>query len=206
MPVSPIAIDHAVSGPPQGHWTVADWEQLPADGYRYEIIAGMLYMTTAPSNFHQWIIQQFVERVGLPARQQQQAFYFVAPIGVLLGPRVAVQPDFVLVRQARAGIIRGGRIRGAPDLVVEVLSPGNTSHEQETKYQAYAAGGVAEYGMVDPRSRTLHYHQLQASGSYGAAQRFGEGEQVQFAAVPGVVLAVADLFAGAPDTSLEIEP
>jgi hypothetical protein len=47
-------MDHAVVGPPQSEWTAADWEALPEDGNRYEIIAGVLYMTTSPSLFHEW--------------------------------------------------------------------------------------------------------------------------------------------------------
>lgn len=43
-----------IAGPPQGRWTFADWQTLPDDGRRYEIIDGVLYMTTAPSTFHQW--------------------------------------------------------------------------------------------------------------------------------------------------------
>src|ERR671938_1149363 len=72
----------AVAGPPQGHWTYADWEQLPNDGKRYEIIEGALYMTTAPSSFLQWIVQQWVRYIGIPAVDQGLAFTFPAPIGV----------------------------------------------------------------------------------------------------------------------------
>ena len=59
-----------VAGPPQGHWTYADWETLPYDGNRYEIIDGVLYMTTAPSNFHQWIVKRLERYIGIPAEDQ----------------------------------------------------------------------------------------------------------------------------------------
>src|SRR2546423_14643352 len=85
----------AVAGPPQGRWTYADWEQLPEDGNRYEIIDGALYMTTAPSSFHQWIVQELVEYIGIPAKNQSLAYAFPAPIcGVRPGLDL-VHTDFV---------------------------------------------------------------------------------------------------------------
>ena len=52
----------------QGHWTYADWEALPDDGNRYEVIDGVLYMTTAPSFFHQWIVRRLDRYLGMPPR------------------------------------------------------------------------------------------------------------------------------------------
>src|SRR5262245_26364987 len=80
-------------------WNYARWEQLPDDGNRYEVIDGVLYMTTVPSFFHQWIIQQFARYVGMPAADAGLAFFAFAPIGVLMPGCDPVQPDFVLVRK-----------------------------------------------------------------------------------------------------------
>ena len=63
-------------GPPQGQWTYADWEELPDDGNRYEIIDGVLYMTTAPSFFHQWIVNRLERHITIPAEDQGLAFAF----------------------------------------------------------------------------------------------------------------------------------
>ncbi|NJO07246.1 MAG: Uma2 family endonuclease, partial [Chloroflexaceae bacterium] len=83
-----------IAGPPPGQWTVADWEQLPEDTIRYEIVGGTLLMTTSPSNFHEWIVAMFVEEIGVPARRQGLGFWFVGPAGVILSEQDAVQPDF----------------------------------------------------------------------------------------------------------------
>jgi len=144
-----------VAGPPQGHWTYADWETLPLDGNRYEIIDGVLYMTTAPSNFHQWIIQRLYRFIGMPAEDQNLAYSFAAPIGLLMPGCDPVQPDFVIVRKENAAIIRDRRIRGVPDLLVEILSPGNAAHDEEIKLRAYARAGVPEYAIIDPRLRVV---------------------------------------------------
>ncbi|MGB9633195.1 MAG: Uma2 family endonuclease, partial [Chloroflexaceae bacterium] len=131
-----------VPGPPQGHWTYADWEALPDDGNIYEIIDGVLYMTTAPSSFHQWIQQRLYRYLGLPVEDNRLGFVFTAPIGLLIPGCDPVQPDFVFVRQANAGIIRDRRIRGVPDLIIEILSPNRVVYDTQVKLGAYARAGV----------------------------------------------------------------
>jgi len=200
--VSPILMDHALKGPPQGHWTVAHWERLPEDEYRYELIDGKLYMTTSPSFFHQWIVGALIEHLGIPARQRNLGIWAAAPIGVILSQRDAVQPDFLFIRAARvAELVHDRRIHGAPDLVVEVLSPGNSAEEMANKRAMYARGGVAEYVEVDPATRTL-LHYARTNDAYDAPAIYAEDRTVGFACLPELALAVAMLFAGAPDTTL----
>jgi Uma2 family endonuclease len=76
-------------------WNYARWEQLPDDGNRYEVIDGVLYMTTAPSTFHQWIVRRLDRFVGMPLEDQGLAYIFTAPIGLLMPDCDPVQPDFV---------------------------------------------------------------------------------------------------------------
>jgi Uma2 family endonuclease len=191
-----------VAGPPQGCWTYADWERLPADEQRYEVIGGVLYMTTARSSFHQWIVQTLFEYIGIPVKRQQLGYAFVAPIGVLMPGCDPVQPDFVVVLNANAGIIREQRIRGVPDLLIEVLSPGTRAYDEQTKWAAYAAAGVPEYALVDPETRTVQVYRLEPGGAYGVPQVMGAGETLRFACLPTIDVPVAELFAGAPDTTL----
>lgn len=192
-----------VVGPPQGHWTYADWEALPDDGSRYEIIDGVLYGSASPSLFHQWIIQQLYERVGIPARQQGLAYVFLAPVGVLMPGCEPVQPDFVLVRAERASeLLVERRIRGVPDVIVEVLSPGNMRYDTEIKRAAYARAGVPEYAIIDPAARQVWLFRLDDQGAYDEAVILSGTDSVTLAAVPGIAFPVEALFAGAPDTSL----
>ncbi len=192
-----------VSGPPQGHWTHADWEVLPDhDAVRYEIIDGVLYMTTAPSSFHQWIVLRLYRLIGVPAEDRGLALSFVAPIGVLMPGCDPVQPDYVIVLSANAGIIRDRRIRGVPDALVEVLSPSNAAYDEQIKLEAYERAGLPEYVIVDPRSRELLQYRRGADGSYGAPDVRGEHDSFAFACLPALAFRVGDLFAGAPDTTL----
>lgn len=192
----------AVVGPPQGSWTYADWEALPNDSNRYEIIDGVLYVSTAPSYFHSWIVITLMEFIGSPARRQGLAFPGAAPVGVLMPGCDPVQPDFVMVLAARAAIIWDRRIRGVPDLIVEVLSPGNRAYDEEVKLAAYARAGLPEYGIVDPAARTLRHYRLEASGHYAAPRVYTEQDVMHFDCLPTLTLPVAELFAGAPDTTM----
>jgi Uma2 family endonuclease len=119
-----------VEGPPQGHWTRADWESLPENGNRYEIIDGGLYMSPAPRYFHNWIVQQLYDLIGSPAKQKGLAFVGAENVAVNMPGCEPVQPDFVLVLAERASIIRDGVIWGVPDVIVEVLSPGSADYDE----------------------------------------------------------------------------
>lgn len=192
----------AVPGPPQGHWTFADWEGLPDHAERYEVIDGVLYMTTAPSSFHQWIVASLWQYLGTPARAQGLAYVFDAPIGVIMPGCDPVQPDYVVVLTSRSSILHDRRIRGVPDLLVEILSPGNTAYDQEVKLRAYERAGVPEYVTIDPATRTLSHYRLDASGHYAGPRLLTETDMVSFACLPTLSFRVGDLFAGAPDTAL----
>lgn len=192
----------SVKGPPQGQWTYADWETLPDDGNRYEVIDGVIYMSTAPSSFHQWIIKRVYRFLGLPAEEQGLAYAYFAPIGVLMPGCEPVQPDFVVVMTSRKSIIHDRRIHGVPDLIIEVLSPGNPDYDQEVKLEAYAKAGVPEYGIIDPAEKTLSLHTLEKPGQYSEPRVFKEGDTVTFACLPMIPLEVGRLFADSPDTTL----
>lgn len=191
-----------VAGPRHGQWTYEDWEALPDDGNRYEVIDGALYMTTAPHSFHQWVVRKLERFIGIPAEEQGLAYAFAAPIGVLMPRCAPVQPDYVVVMRSKAGIFRNGRIMGVPDLMVEVLSPSTAAYDRHVKKDAYAGAGVPEYAIVDLSTRTLSHYRLALPGDYGEPRVFGEHETVTFDCLPGIVLPVGELFAGAPDTTL----
>jgi Uma2 family endonuclease len=184
-------------------WTYERWEQLPDNGNRYEVLDGVLYMTTAPSFFHQWIIGQLWLFVGHPAQEQRLAYAVAAPIGVLMPGCDPVQPDFLLIRQERAAIIHDRRIYGPPDLIVEVLSPANQAQDTELKRRAYARAGVPEYWMLRPATRDMLAcaQPDQALGMYTQVRLVAPDEELVAATLP-VRVQVADLFTGAPDTTL----
>ena len=200
-----ITADEAprVVGPPQGAWTYADWETLGADDEnRYEIIEGFLYMTTAPKDFHQWVISRLIRKVGIPAEDAGTAQWRVAPIGVLMPGCDPVQPDFLLVLKENEAIIHDGRIRGVPDLIVEVLSPGSVDYDEGVKLEAYARAGVPEYAVIDPRERKLRLYVLREPGAFQPPREFAGEDVVGFGCAPTITFRLWGFFAGALDTTL----
>jgi Uma2 family endonuclease len=99
-------------------------------------------------------------------------------------------------------IIRDRRIRGVPDILVEILSPGNTAYDRQVKMEAYARAGVPEYAIVDPATRTVSHYRLEAPGRYADPQVHGAPEVMSFDCLPTIRVPVGELFAGAPDTTL----
>ena len=93
-------------------WTAADWEGLPHDGQRYEIIDGVLYVSTAPSLFHQWIIQEIYAALRQQLAIPGIGFVFLAPVGVFMPGCDPVQPDLVVhaLRSADHSVDDGPRI------------------------------------------------------------------------------------------------
>ena len=152
-------------GLPQGRWTYATYAALPNDGQRYEVIDGVLYIAPAPIPAHQataaLVVFYLLQHVQFAGRGR----VLPAPIDVELLPNVVVQPDVLVVLSANVGIITPTRIIGAPDLVVEVSSPGTAGYDRRQKQDAYARGGVAEYWIADPLARTIEVLVL-AAGSY----------------------------------------
>ncbi|MCU0493768.1 MAG: Uma2 family endonuclease [Chloroflexaceae bacterium] len=185
-------------------WNYERWErELPDDGNRYEIIDGVLYMTTAPSFFHQWISNRLYRFVAIPLEDQGLAYGVTAPIGLIMPGCDPVQPDFVLVSKANAGIIADRRIRGVPDLIAEVLSPNNPELDTATKRQVYARAGVPEYWVVRPATRDVLVYRTPDStqGDYTSEQVIRPDATLTALHFP-VSVAIANLFAGAPDTTL----
>lgn len=184
-------------------WNYARWEELSDDGNRYEVIDGVLYMTTAPSNFHQWITLRLYRCVGIPLEDQGLVYVFTAPVGVLMAGCDPVQPDFVVVRCTNASIIYDRRIRGVPDLIAEILSPTNPEQDTRVKRGAYARAGVPEYWIIRPEHRDVLVcsNPDAALSDYTQTRLFVAEEELVAATLP-VRVRVSELFAGAPDTTL----
>jgi Uma2 family endonuclease len=182
-------------------WNREMWEQLPDDGNRYEVIDGVLYMTTSPSNFHQWIsrvvfvtLYQQIDTLGIGVTHY-------SPMGVFMPGCDPVQPDIFVVRSENMGIFRDRHVFGVPDLSIEILSPSNSIQDTQIKRGAYARAGVPEYWIVNPRRRDVLIYSAPQAGSYSQEQRFAEGEELVSPTL-SVRAAVAEFFAGAPDTML----
>jgi Uma2 family endonuclease len=147
--------------------TYADLRALPDDGNRYEIIDGVLYVSPSPSEVHQRASGGLHEQVAPHVRRGRLGRVYAAPFDVKFADGVVVQPDLVFVRRERLEIVAPDSILGAPDLIVEILSPSTRSADLRVKWDAYARHGVPYYWVVDPLAESVEAYELR-DGAYAA--------------------------------------
>ncbi len=179
--------------PPGGRWTVADYEQLPDDGQRYELINGELRIAPTPAPDHQAASLRLAHYLFTYVETAGHGRVFTAPIDVQLGPAAIVQPDLIVILHGGAASITAQRIVGPPDLVVEVVSPGTASYDRREKRDLYAAAGVREYWIADPGHRVVEL--LTLAGSLYRAEHVYRGQAViPSTIIPGWNVATERLF------------
>jgi Uma2 family endonuclease len=155
--------DH-MHGAEQGQWTYRDYAALPDDGHRYEIVDGVLYMAPSPNEWHQNATLEIASYLRTHVKLTGLGQVYIAPFDVELDPKTVVQPDVIVILNANRNKITFSHIIGAPDLIVEVSSPGTIGYDREKKQHAYARAGVPEYWIADPWSRTVEVLTLEAGG------------------------------------------
>jgi len=135
-------------------WTYEEYYKLE-DDQRYEIINGELLMAPAPTLWHQDWLSDLNDLVKSFVKKNKLGRLFFAPVDVVLDEENTVQPDLVFVASANAGILRERAIFGAPDLLVELVSPSSVRRDRHEKMTLYARFGVKEYWIGDPANQSL---------------------------------------------------
>ena len=185
MAIATIAIK------PKPKLTYEDYASLP-DDERCELIDGELIPMPSPKEIHQKILKLMTLQFFAVEARGLGTFYF-APFDVILSRFNVVQPDLIFVSSARAHIITEDNIRGAPDLVVEILSPSTAGYDRTTKRDLYARHAVREYWLIDPYAKTATVLILGANG-YNTHAVFGEGDTITSPTLAGFALNLSDLF------------
>jgi Uma2 family endonuclease len=188
-----------VSTRPKGKYTYADYAAKP-DDERWELVDGVLYqMAPAPSVKHQIATKNLGRLIDAPVIVRNLGLLLYAPTDVILSDQTTVQPDILYVSADRFHIITEQACEGPPDLVVEVLSPSNTSRDLEIKRELYARYGVPQYLIVDADAETVRaLAEPIIDGNVGVYVNeavFYPGDTMQFAVIPGLRIAVLDIFA-----------
>ena len=168
------------------------WD-TPEDGKRYEVIDGALYVTPPPAWVHQRGLHKLSFFVTAYVYERDLGEVAQAPVGVVLDDENGLQPDLVYVSRERLQIISQRGVEGAPDLVVEVLSPSTRSRDRGIKMRRYAAAGVPHYWMLDPRTRTLEPYRLGEQG-YERAGTYGPGSIFRPELFPGLEIPIDALW------------
>lgn len=137
---------------------------MPEDGKRYEAIDGELCVTPAPTVRHQRISGKLAIVMHRLLEEPGHGLVIAAPVGVdFPNSEEGVQPDLLFVSKARLHIVGRDWIRGAPDLVVEILSPSTAERDRTIKRKLYQRHGVAQYWLVDPEAECVEVWDLTAS-------------------------------------------
>jgi Uma2 family endonuclease len=181
--------------PAQGEWTFEDYKRLPDDGRRYEIIEGVLYVTAAPRLDHQFTAGEIFVALRDCVREQRLGIVIHAPFEVHL-PGIArpVQPDVLYIAAERAPGAGAEDFTGAPDLIVEVISPSTARTDRVVKFSAYERAGVREYWLADPTTRSVEVYALSNDGTFAMAGQYTPGHTLASGVLRDLALPVDELF------------
>ena len=179
---------------PHVRLTVRDYLAIPEeDENRYELIDGELYMAPAPTWEHQESTINLAAMLRHFVRVNGLGRVVASPIDVYLSEEDVFQPDIVFVSVERLDIIHSSGVHGAPDLVIEMLSPSTERIDRTLKAERYAMFDVKEYWQADPIAKTITALRLR-DGAFEHAGIFTEGMAVETPLLPGLRLDVSAVF------------
>jgi len=177
-------------------WTMADLLDVTEDDNRYEIIDGELLVSTQPNLEHQLVCGHLHAELRAWNLRTGHGIAVLAP-GVIFADDSAVAPDVAWLSRARYSLAAGvdGKLHQAPELVIEVMSPGNENlcRDHELKLGLYARQGVEEYWIVDWPTRTIHVHRRTADALV-LVTSLTSSDVLQTPLLPGFTVVVAQLF------------
>ncbi|HZH36917.1 MAG TPA: Uma2 family endonuclease [Flavisolibacter sp.] len=159
------------------------FESLP-EGTLCQVINNELIMSPAPSSRHQQILRDIFRQIDKHVLSNQLGEVLFAPVDVYLDEENVYQPDIVFISNQQIHILQE-KINGAPDLIVEILSPGSDKYDKKEKKAVYERSGVKEYWIVDPHTKNTTGYQLQ--GEHYLEMPAGEG-RIQSALLQTTIL------------------
>ena len=172
--------------------TYADYMKTP-DDERYELLNGELIMSPSPREIHQYISGNLYLVLGAFVRERSLGRGYFSPFDVVLSDTDVVQPDLLFVSNERAAIITADNIQGAPDLVVEILSPATAERDRTIKLDLYAQHGVKEYWIVDPDDKTITVL-LRGESRFEVSGIYREGQSLRSPTLEGFSVALEEIF------------
>ena len=176
--------------------TIDDLEALPYDEtHRYELIEGELYVSRAPGLPHQLVLGNIQVELALYLRQNPIGLVAAGP-GAVFSKYNSVIPDLVFVRNERLKtIVAKERFNAAPDLVIEVISPGSTNRARDLKLKrkVYGKFGVPEYWVVDTWAKSVMVFRLDGETLEEVAT-LKHNDKLETPILPGLSLKLSDIF------------
>lgn len=175
--------------------TVADLDLMPDDGNRYEVIEGELIVSRAPSLAHQRVSRNLLIIISRYLERHPIGEVLATP-GVMFSELSGVIPDLIFIsNERRQEIASGERVLGAPELVIEIVSPGaeNARRDRVAKRHLYGKYGVKEYWVVDPEQQVIEIYRSENS-SLELAGSFADDDKITTPLLPDFESAVGSIF------------
>ncbi len=145
----------------QGEYTIEDYYALP-DEHRVELIDGVIYDMSSPTTVHQMIIGElFVELHSYVRKNKGRCIVVGAPLDTQIDcdDKTILQPDLMIICDRSK--FQNGRVYGAPDFVVEILSPSTRKKDMFIKLEKYKNAGVREYWIIDPKKKRVYVYEFE---------------------------------------------
>jgi Uma2 family endonuclease len=168
-----------------------DYRALPDDGLRHEIIDGEHRVSPTPVPYHQLVVGRLLVQLHLGIAEAGLGLVIVAPLTVQLGEHDILVPDISVLMTDRRHLLTPKKIKGAPNLLIEVLSRSTRRRDRGSKKQSCARNGVPEYWLVDPDEHEVEQWLLRGD-DYELAGTFAE--LVTPACAPTVAIALAKVW------------
>ena len=177
---------------PRIKFTYEDYKNAPEDR-RYELLDGDLVVVPSPRESHQRVLVTLTSQLDGIVRGMGLGHLYVAPFDVVLSDTDVVQPDLLFITSERESIITEENVRGAPDLVIEILSPSTADRDRTFKRSLYARSGVKEFWIVDPVDKMVEVLRLGEHG-FELEATYGEDDTLTSAILSGVSLSLNEVF------------
>ena len=170
-----------------------DYEEMPAGPPYYQVIEGDLVMSPSPNIYHQAIVGRIYALLLRFLERRPLGEVFVAPLDVFLSEINVYQPDVIFISNQRRSILTEHGLEGAPDLAVEVLSPGTARFDKGSKRKVYARTGVKELWLVDQEASLIHVYQL-AKDAETPVATYDDKATFTSPLLPGLRIKAASIF------------
>ena len=176
--------------------TYDDFALFPEDGKRHELIDGEHYVTPSPNTKHQQVLGSLHLLIGSWLEAHPIGRVFLAPFDVVFSNFDVVEPDLLYMSKARAAtILTAQHVRGTPELVVEIGSPGTRTRDETIKRRLYERAGVSEYWTVDPELDVIRVHRRAVDTFERPMELSREsGDTLSTPLLPGLEMALARIF------------
>jgi Uma2 family endonuclease len=175
-------------------FTYKDYKNLPeSETKRYELLEGELVMIPSPTTYHQRISWNLERILGDFVAKHDLGVIYDAPLDVVFSQEDVAQPDIFFISKAHSQVITDENIQGAPDLIIEILSPATADRDRTYKRTLYARHGVKEYWIVDPADKSVEVMTLGQKG-FETVQLYKMGQTLSSPLLKGFSLLIKEIF------------